>query len=97
MVEILTFVCTPPCLFTILRSINYLVVLAIQKSGFTKLQQYILVRDKFIRGWKNAQHRFSTCFVVMLPDNLEDFVARISEIKTAINTTSEAQRDTFYS
>ena len=30
----------------------------------------ILLRDKFVRGWKNEQHRLSTCFAAILHDEL---------------------------
>ena len=42
------------------------------------MQPIILLRDKFVRGWKNAQHRFSNCFAAMLRDELGNFVPRIT-------------------
>ena len=58
---------------------NHVVVVANEKSGYTQLQQlYILLRDKFVRGWRNVQHRLSNCFAGMLRDELVDFVGRIT-------------------
>ena len=56
----------------------HLVVLANQKSGLNNCSNLTLLRDKFVRWWKNAQHRFSNCFAAMLRDELGDFVDRIT-------------------
>ena len=42
--------------------------------SYDQLQQL----NSAVRGWKNAQHRFSNCFAAMLRDNLGNFVARIT-------------------
>ena len=47
----------------------------------------ILLRDKFVLGWKNAQHLYSNCFAGMLRDEFGYFVARLGFIIVTRDTT----------
>jgi len=42
------------------------------------MQQADLMQNRFERGWKNAEHRFSTHFAAKLQNKLHFFVARFT-------------------
>ena len=49
------------------------------------LRPYLL-QDRFERGWKNAQHRYTTRLATILQDKLPLFVTRFTEALITLGT-----------